>query len=134
MIGGICRGVNSRANSLDLLEFRGHCRTGTKARIQAMATLKSTVTSATAAAKSLSDRPIVQPVLSKNAFLRRRAVEELTGLPRSSIYERIAAGTFPKPVPLGGRSVGWAETEIIEWQRGRIAERDRKQDGPRRTR
>jgi prophage regulatory protein len=59
-------------------------------------------------------------------ILRRPQVEQMTGLPRSSIYERMAVGTFPRPVPLGGRAVGWIELEIIEWQKARIAERDRK--------
>lgn len=60
-------------------------------------------------------------------ILRRPKVESCTGLPRSSIYERMAKGTFPKAVPLGdGRAVGWLESEIIEWQERRIAERDRK--------
>ncbi len=59
-------------------------------------------------------------------FLRRPEVEQVTGLPRSSIYERIAAGRFPKPIPLDGRAVGWLEPEIIEWQKQRIAERDQK--------
>ena len=55
-------------------------------------------------------------------FLRRPAVTEVTGLPRSSIYDAIAAGTFPKPFPLGEKAVGWLEAEIIEWQQKRIAE------------
>jgi prophage regulatory protein len=59
-------------------------------------------------------------------ILRRPEVECATGLPRSSIYERMAAGKFPKAVPLGGRSVGWIEAEIIAWQEQRVAERDRK--------
>ena len=58
-------------------------------------------------------------------ILRRPAVEEATGHKRSQIYALIAEGKFPKPVPLGsGRSVGWLETEIVEWQKARIAERD----------
>jgi prophage regulatory protein len=57
-------------------------------------------------------------------ILRRSDVESATGLPRSTIYERMAAGTFPKPVPLGVRAVGWLEEEIINWQKRRIAERD----------
>lgn len=65
-------------------------------------------------------------------ILRRPEVEELTGLPRSSIYERMAAGKFPRPIPLGGRSVGWLEPEIIEWQKQCVAERDRKRT-PRKT-
>jgi prophage regulatory protein len=59
-------------------------------------------------------------------ILRRPEVERATGLPRSSIYERVAAGKFPKPVPLGGRSVGWLEAEVTEWQNQRVAERDGK--------
>jgi prophage regulatory protein len=62
-------------------------------------------------------------------FLRRPEVEKITGLPRSSIYERMAAGHFPKSVPLGGRSVAWLEAEIIVWQKKRIADRDRKRSG-----
>ena len=34
---------------------------------------------------------------------------------RSSIYLKIKEGTFPKPVPLGGRAVGWLEEEIQAW-------------------
>ena len=60
-------------------------------------------------------------------ILRRSDVESATGLPRSTIYERMAAGTFPKPVSLGVRAVGWLEEEIIDWQKRRIAERDAKQ-------
>jgi prophage regulatory protein len=67
-------------------------------------------------------------------FLRRPEVEKITGLPRSSIYERMAEGNFPKPVPLGGRSVAWLEAEIIDWQKRRIADRDRKGAGSRRRR
>ncbi len=58
-------------------------------------------------------------------ILRRREVENVTGKPRSSIYAGIAAGTFPKPIPLGEKAVGWLEDEIIQWQKDRIAERDR---------
>jgi prophage regulatory protein len=57
-------------------------------------------------------------------ILRRQAVEKATGLSRSSIYERMAQGDFPKPVPLGARAVGWLETEVMEWVRERIARRD----------
>jgi prophage regulatory protein len=59
-------------------------------------------------------------------FLRREAVERATGLKRASIYAKIAAGTFPRPVKLGGHAVGWLETEIETWQKARIAERDGK--------
>lgn len=57
-------------------------------------------------------------------ILRRPDVERVTGLSRSTIYEKIAHGKFPKPVPLSAKSVGWLESEIADWQRERIAARD----------
>ncbi len=47
-------------------------------------------------------------------------VKKSTGLSRSTIYLRISQGTFPKPVSLGGRAVGWLEAEIQEWLQQRI--------------
>ena len=50
------------------------------------------------------------------SILRRRQVEKRVGLTRSPLYARIKAGTFPRPVQLGGgRAVGWIEAEIDEW-------------------
>ena len=48
-------------------------------------------------------------------FLRRADVEEATGLSRSTIYELIAAGDFPKPIRLTKRAVGWPESAITDW-------------------
>jgi prophage regulatory protein len=58
-------------------------------------------------------------------FLKRREVERDCCLSRSTIYEMMAQGKFPKPVPLRGRRVAWIEAEIVDWQERRIAERDR---------
>lgn len=57
-------------------------------------------------------------------IIRLNDVIDTTGLARSTIYKLIAAGIFPKPVPLAGRSVGWVESEIHDWIRARIAQRD----------
>jgi prophage regulatory protein len=46
----------------------------------------------------------------------------MTGLARSTIYERIATGGFPKPIHLGPRSVGWIADEVEDWIAARIAE------------
>ena len=54
-------------------------------------------------------------------FLRRRQIEELTGLARSTIYDRIKAGTFPKPVKIGDRAVAWLKSDIDAWQSDCIA-------------
>ena len=57
---------------------------------------------------------------------RRPKVLEVTGWSVSTLYEKVANGSFPKPVKLDprGRAVGWLETEIEAWQQQRIAERD----------
>lgn len=47
--------------------------------------------------------------------LRRRDVESRTGLSRSTLYARVAEGSFPKPFALGGRSVGWLASDIDQW-------------------
>jgi len=54
-------------------------------------------------------------------ILRRKQVEARTGLSRSTIYARIAEGSFPRPIDLGGgRAVGWIEAEINAWVQARI--------------
>ena len=53
-------------------------------------------------------------------ILRRRQVEQRTGLSRSTLYQYMKDGYFPKPVPLGPRAVGWLESEVSEWITMRI--------------
>ena len=57
------------------------------------------------------------------SILRRPQVEERTGLSRSTIYLGMKKGSFPKPVQLGPRSVGWIESEISEWLNGKVESR-----------
>ena len=52
--------------------------------------------------------------------LRLPTVKARTGLSRSTIYLRIAEGSFPAPVSLGGRAVGWIEAEVNDWLAKRI--------------
>lgn len=56
-------------------------------------------------------------------FLRIADVMATTGLPRSTIYEQMARGRFPKPVHISERLVAWPETEISEWQARCLDER-----------
>ena len=56
-------------------------------------------------------------------FLRRAEVERATGLARSTIYDKMAAGEFPKPIPISAGAVGWLESEIAAWQQARIEAR-----------
>lgn len=57
-----------------------------------------------------------------NAVLRLPLVKTRTGLSRSTIYLRIAEGSFPKPVSLGARAVGWLESDIEQWLNSRVEE------------
>lgn len=49
------------------------------------------------------------------SVLRIKKVTSRTGLGRSSIYSKVNKGTFPKPIKLGERSVGWLESDINKW-------------------
>jgi prophage regulatory protein len=57
-------------------------------------------------------------------IIKRREVEYRTGLKRSSIYEKIRTGTFPRPIKLGIRASGWSEVEVDAWLSAQIAKRD----------
>lgn len=48
-------------------------------------------------------------------LLRLPDVRRLTGLARSTIYARVADGSFPAPRRLGPRCVAWSESEIAAW-------------------
>lgn len=58
-------------------------------------------------------------------FLRLKEVARRTSYSRSRIYELVQLGTFPAPIPLGGRAIAWLEDEICQWMDQRIAARDR---------
>ncbi len=56
------------------------------------------------------------------AILRMPAVKAETGhRSHASIYNAIRAGLFTKPVPIGQRSVGWPEDEVLAINAARIA-------------
>ena len=48
-------------------------------------------------------------------LLRRREVEEITGMGRSSIYRLERKGKFPRRVRIGPKAVRWREREITAW-------------------
>ena len=58
------------------------------------------------------------------SFLRLPEVRRKTGLSRSTIYARIAQGTFTVPIRCGLNCVAWSSREIDAWLGERIAERD----------
>ena len=53
-------------------------------------------------------------------LLKIKKVSQITGLGRSTIYGRVAEGTFPKPIKIGQRSSAWIESEVNAWIKSRI--------------
>lgn len=54
-------------------------------------------------------------------ILRLPEVISLTGFKRSSIYDFMKDGTFPKSVRIGPRSVGWDSWAIEDWLEARLS-------------
>lgn len=62
-----------------------------------------------------------------NSILRLPVLKKKTEHSRSTIYLRVAQGTFPSPVSLGACAVGWVESEVDEWFARQITESRRLQ-------
>ena len=45
-----------------------------------------------------------------------------TGLSRSTIYEMIGKGEFPRQFNLGPRAVGWSSKDVLAWVDSKICE------------
>ena len=56
--------------------------------------------------------PEIRTTSSSINILRLPKLMQKVGLGRSSIYLRVKNHTFPAPITLGGRAVGWLESEI----------------------
>ena len=50
-----------------------------------------------------------------NQILRLPDVMRLTGLAKSTVYQKIVESDFPRSIKLGARSVGWLESEVNDW-------------------
>jgi prophage regulatory protein len=54
---------------------------------------------------------------STNRILRLGSVLERTGLSRSTLYRKIAQGSFPRQVRISERCIGWRDSDIELWLR-----------------
>jgi prophage regulatory protein len=48
-------------------------------------------------------------------IIRLRTVLDRTGLSRSTVYRKIAEGTFPSQLRISVNGAGWSEAEINRW-------------------
>lgn len=53
--------------------------------------------------------------MSTPSLLRLPQVRERVGLSRSTIYARVANGTFPAPIRIGGNAVAWVDRDVDDW-------------------
>ena len=61
--------------------------------------------------------PRTSPVISTDpdAILRWPHVVELVGLSRTTIWELIRRGDFPRPMTLTTQLVGWRRRVVLDW-------------------
>lgn len=75
------------------------------------------------------DQPEIQIRVERRAapqsleirLIRLKEVTAICGMSKSSIYEAIKDGGFPKPVRLYGRSSAWIMSEVLQWAQLRIS-------------
>lgn len=54
--------------------------------------------------------------MTVQAFYRMPAVQErVGGVSRTTIYEWVKKGQFPKPVKIGGRAIAWRASDLNQW-------------------
>lgn len=58
-------------------------------------------------------------ITMQDRLLRRRQVEEITGMSRSTIYKMMQSGEFPRPVRIGPSAVRWRASDIVAWVESR---------------
>lgn len=56
-------------------------------------------------------------------LMRLREVLQLCGFSRATLYREIKLHTFPAPVKLSARSVGWLQDDVMQWLDARVAQR-----------
>lgn len=57
-------------------------------------------------------------------LIRLPAVKARVDLSKSSIYQMVREGAFPRPIKIGPRACAWLEDEVDAWIEDRIAQRD----------
>ena len=53
-------------------------------------------------------------------FYRLNKIKEITGLSRSSIYQMMDRGLFPRSINIGSRAIAWTDASIQDWIESRI--------------
>ncbi|CAA0129071.1 prophage regulatory protein [Chelatococcus caeni] len=60
-------------------------------------------------------------MLASDRIVRLKTVLARTGLSRSTIYRKIAEGTFPPQIKISVNGAGWKESDINRWVANPVA-------------
>ena len=55
------------------------------------------------------------PCVNQTRIIRMKTVLARTGLSRSTIYRKMAEGTFPRRLKISTNGAGWHESDINRW-------------------
>jgi len=92
--------------------------------------MESTQIPINASVPSIVNSPTPIAKLTLTEILRRKQVQQKTGLPRSTMYALIKSGEFPKPIRLTSkRAVGWLESEVDSFIQKKITESRNRVEG-----
>lgn len=58
------------------------------------------------------------------AIIRKSTLAQQMGVSIAWLDRAVKSGTFPRPIRLSARSVGWLSTEVDAWLKARAAERE----------
>jgi prophage regulatory protein len=58
---------------------------------------------------------------TQQRIVRKPEVLATLGISRSTLFNRIGDGLFPPSIPLGGRAVGWLESEVQSVLKGYVS-------------
>ena len=64
-------------------------------------------------------------MLAPDRIVRLKTILARTGLSRSTIYRKIAEGTFPPQIRISANGAGWRESDINRWIADPVAWRPR---------
>jgi prophage regulatory protein len=65
----------------------------------------------------VTDATRAEPALYADGtrIIHMAEILKATGVSRATVYNWLAAGRFPKPVLLGGRTIGWRYRDVAAW-------------------
>lgn len=58
--------------------------------------------------------------MNQKEIWRLKRVINVTGLSRTSIYNYMKEGSFPRPHKIGARSIGWNSHEVMSWVNAKL--------------